>query len=1208
MTKSTDPVQESNYKSSNLPDGLLDELVNFLPDAIIIMNEAAQIQYFNTSAEEIFGYKASEVINQKLDILIPENTIKTHQEHFENFQKTERATLQMGQNRIVHGRHQSGYLIPLEIFFTSKKYHNQNFIICVPRNASTQLAFAQTLNESEQRYRGMIDSQNTLVVRLDRESHIVFANQAYCKMFGKNLNELVGKSFTPLVHPDDLPKTLEALKCLEIPPYHSRVEERAMTSTGWRWLAWENSVIRDSSDGIAEIQGIGVDITDHKNIEEELSNKISLLSALLNSIPDIVFFKDTQGKYLGCNHEFARFINKPVDEIVNKTDYDLFDKESADYFRENDQQMLIQGQQRHNEEWITYPDGKKVLLDTLKAPMLDLQGRSMGIIGISRDITLRKQFEEIAIDERNLAIILAQKATVTDSLPIVLDLALRVSGMDCGGIYLVDQFSGDLILKINKGLSEEFVSRASRFSVNSPQYNLVMNGAPIYQPYLQIPGSSNPIAFKEGLHISAIIPVKFNNNVIACLNVASHSLDVLPDYYRNALENFSFQIGNMISRFQAQDELAENQDQLQSMFDSLQDYVFVLDQQGSILQVNQMVLSGLGYSRNELIGADVLMVHPPEQHILARKIVQDMEEGLVNTCHLDLVKKEGTLIPVETKVVRSRWGNREVLIGVSRDITERNLAENARIEQNKLLEYRQKFDEILTAISTRFINLPSTEINTEVDHVLQQIGDFEQVDHSYVFLINRDSDTLTNTNEWCAPGVESQIHNLKNLPTNIFPWWMGKLEKLTEVHIPIVSELPDEAVSERKLLEQQSIQSVLVVPLAIHNSLIGFLGFDTVSKPRFWSQDSILLIKMVGDILSNALTQIKMLNDLKQSESRKVALLSAVPDMIFRIRRDGIFLDFKASSTELLAIPPDQIVGASISSILPESVVIDSLICINNALQTQQIQTMEYTIQIGDASHVFEARFKDSGPDEVTAIVREISERARLEQMKSDFINRATHELRTPIATMLLMVNLIDGDATPEEYKEYWDVMKSELNRERLLVEDLLSAGRLESNQAKLHFRFIDCSVILKQAIHQMEQPAREKYILFSLQLPDDLDETSYIISADENALTQVFINLIGNAIKFTPSGGSVNISLKRIRSGVEISITDTGIGIPSEDIHLLFNRFFRGTNAIQDEIPGTGIGLFIVRSILEKHGGTIKVHSVLNKGSTFDVWLPIHQ
>lgn len=350
---------------------------------------------------------------------------------------------------------------------------------------------------------------------------------------------------------------------------------------------------------------------------------------------------------------------------------------------------------------------------------------------------------------------------------------------------------------------------------------------------------------------------------------------------------------------------------------------------------------------------------------------------------------------------------------------------------------------------------------------------------------------------------------------------------------------------------------------------------------------------------------VGMDKDIRQSEGRNLALLGAIPDAIFRVRADGIILDYKASSNDLLGVTSESVVGSGIGKILSESATRDAMECIQNALSKKEMQGMEFTQVIRGSSHVFEARIKDSGADEVTAIVRDISERARLDQMKSDFINKATHELRTPIATMVLMVNLLEGVINDEENLEYWTVLKSELQRERTLVEDLLSAGRLESNQVQMNFKYIDIAELLKDTLRQIAPTTKAKNIAVNMQVNSELDETSCFANGDETALTQVFINLLGNAVKFTPDGGRIDVVVKPENSGVQVTIADTGMGIPSEDIPLLFNRFFRGTNAIQDEVPGTGIGLYIVRAILDKHRGTIKVHSRVGKGSHFDIWLP---
>ena len=109
------------------------------------------------------------------------------------------------------------------------------------------------------------------------------------------------------------------------------------------------------------------DITEQKKSEAEIINQLALINALLDSIPDMIFFKDIEGAYMGCNPTFANFVGKSRSEIIGKTDFDLFEKAVADSFRQFDQAMLMQKLPRHNEEWVTYADGSKVLLDTLNS-------------------------------------------------------------------------------------------------------------------------------------------------------------------------------------------------------------------------------------------------------------------------------------------------------------------------------------------------------------------------------------------------------------------------------------------------------------------------------------------------------------------------------------------------------------------------------------------------------------------------------------------------------------------------------------------------------------------------------------------------------------------------------------------------------------------------------------------------------------------------
>ena len=136
------------------------------------------------------------------------------------------------------------------------------------------------------------------------------------------------------------------------------------------------------------------DITELRRVEMELRRQSAMMGSLLDSIPDLIFYKDLNGAYLGCNPPAAEFFGRPRDEIVGKTDHDLFDGEVADFFREQDNRMLELSAPRQNEEWIKYPDGREILVDTLKTPLRGPDGTLIGILGISRDITERKRMEQ----------------------------------------------------------------------------------------------------------------------------------------------------------------------------------------------------------------------------------------------------------------------------------------------------------------------------------------------------------------------------------------------------------------------------------------------------------------------------------------------------------------------------------------------------------------------------------------------------------------------------------------------------------------------------------------------------------------------------------------------------------------------------------------------------------------------------------------------
>ncbi len=242
-----------------------------------------------------------------------------------------------------------------------------------------------------------------------------------------------------------------------------------------------------------------------------------------------------------------------------------------------------------------------------------------------------------------------------------------------------------------------------------------------------------------------------------------------------------------------------------------------------------------------------------------------------------------------------------------------------------------------------------------------------------------------------------------------------------------------------------------------------------------------------------------------------------------------------------------------------------------------------------------------SNPKEVIVVAHDITERARLEQMKTDFINRASHELRTPLTTAILMADLLEG-GTEQERQQFLEILKQELNRQRLLLDDLLVAGRIESDRFKVHLSPLDVLPLIEEAVSSVQPQADARQIAIQLETAESLP----MANADRQALLQVLLNLLSNAIKFSRPNSTIEISTRKVEKSIMIAVQDHGIGIPAQDLPHISSRFFRAQNATQLEIQGSGIGLYIIKEILEALGGCMKMDSVENEGTTVTVFIPL--
>jgi signal transduction histidine kinase len=248
------------------------------------------------------------------------------------------------------------------------------------------------------------------------------------------------------------------------------------------------------------------------------------------------------------------------------------------------------------------------------------------------------------------------------------------------------------------------------------------------------------------------------------------------------------------------------------------------------------------------------------------------------------------------------------------------------------------------------------------------------------------------------------------------------------------------------------------------------------------------------------------------------------------------------------------------------------------------------------------------GPHEVKQLMQafnEMNKRVQTSQVSQrDFVANVSHELKTPLTSIQGFAQaLLDGMATtPEAQKQAAQVIYDESGRMHRMVLDLLDLARLDAGTLDLQFSPVDLSALLNNIAEKFSPQARAGNLDIRVEAPQVL-----VISGDGDRLAQVFTNLVDNAVKFTPSGGSITIRAVPAGSKVQVEVTDTGAGISSDDLSNIFTRFYQADPSRSGgQKHGAGLGLAIVKEILEAHGGKITVRSELGRGSIFIVNLPL--
>ena len=425
---------------------------------------------------------------------------------------------------------------------------------------------------------------------------------------------------------------------------------------------------------------------------------------------------------------------------------------------------------------------------------------------------------------------------------------------------------------------------------------------------------------------------------------------------------------------------------------------------------------------------------------------------------------------------------------------------------------------------------------------------------------------------------------------------------------------------------QDNRRACLAIPLAAAGEAQGtLLLYHNV--PGSFTIDHLRLVEAAASQVSNAISNVALYNlirdqaeqlgaMLKQQQveaAKSQAILEGVADGVMVADAQGRVILFNAAAEHVLDIPRQQVLGRSTSEMMglygtegrAWMAAIDEWAA-NPADRAPGDFTAEQ-LQVGDRIASIHVSPVIRGTEYLgtVSVFRDITAVVEADRAKSDFVSTVSHELRTPMTSIKGYADLLLMGAVGElsdQQRHFMNIIRNNANRLTALVNDLLDISRIETGRMELRFGMVPIIEIVEQVISTLGGRAQERNLVLETQVPAGLPA----VWADDDRVTQILTNLVGNAVQYTPAGGSVTVSARVREEMLEVSVTDTGIGISKENVNKLFAPFFRADDPHVQETSGTGLGLAITASLVHMHGGEIWVESELGEGSCFNFTLPL--
>ncbi len=893
-------------------------------------------------------------------------------------------------------------------------------------------------------------------------------------------------------------------------------------------------------------------ITERKMAEFDLARERGFLKTLLQTLPDLVWLKDSGGVYLACNARFEKMYGAKEADIIGKTDYDFVDRELADFFRAKDRAAIAAGKPSINDEELTFADdGHRELVETIKTPMVDSSGNLIGVLGIARDVSAARQAQETLREQAD---------TLRD-----------MSAMAHVGAWEFDPLIG-------QGTWTEETARIHDLDP-AQETNVSFGLSFFHDPWRQ----KIETAVREAIELGRpydleleMVTAKGNRKWVRTIGHPLTQGDRVVKV-RGAIQDITEH---------KQAEVALNQEALRRrmLMEGSRDGIATINQQYQVVEANPRHAEMLGYTPEEMLGLHVWdwEAAMTEADIRANFADVSQANATFETRHR---RKDGTVYDAEVSVGGAMVGDEPMVFTVVRDITERKQAAEA------LRESEARHRSVLATLGEGVYGMDSAGRCTFVNAAaLAMLGFAEEEmvgQNQHDLFHHHRPDGQPYPRAECPMfltahdgQVRRQMEWFIRKDGTFFPVEMvatsmtaggersGAVVSFQDITVRLQAE---NQVRKLSLAVEQSPESIIITNLAaaieyVNETFVRTTGYSRAEvlgkNPRILHSGKTprATYAAMWDALTQGLpwkgefinrrkggveyAEFAIVTPLRQPDGR-ITHYVAVKEDVTEKKRIGAELDQHRHHLEELV-----------------------------ALQTSELRVAK--TQAESAS-----------------------------QAKSAFLANMSHEIRTPMNAILGLTYLLKRDEVTPLQSDRLSKINSAARHLLSIINDILDLSKIEAGKLLLEQGDFPLSTVLDHVRSMILDAAQAK----GLSVEVDRDDVPTWLTGDATRLRQALLNYAGNAVKFTKRG-SITLRAQLLAEDdaglmVRFEVQDTGVGIAPDIVPRLFAPFEQADASITRKFGGTGLGLAITRHLAQMMGGEAGVESVLGQGSTF--WITVH-